>query len=618
MNAPPIRQDSQDSVFTILRKCIAMLPAAKRWKWAILPPVSLITGVIEAGAAAAVFALIKIIGDPSTVNRMPITRTIAAVLPHATEQSQLLAFTALLAAYYVVKNLLVMGGQFLRHKIVGESIAALKATMFDGYLAASYPFHLGRNSADLIWNANYCVETICGEAMSAAVAAGAEILTAAAITMVLLYTAPRVTLLAGTFLVAVLAALLRVTRRMAERYGRERTQLEKASLLTLQEALGGIKEVKALGREQFFADSFGEQQRQVQGLGYLGKTLENIAPLVTETVFVCGALAVIALVTGTGQVHAQGLPLLALFGYAAFRIVPAANRVSWRVSQVRSAGAGVASLYDDYLLLNAAALEPEGLGNGGAAKFHHNITLDHVSFVFPGTDAPALEDICLTIEAGESVGIVGPTGAGKTTLVDLVVGLLRPSSGRILIDGNELIGHLASWKRNVGYVGQSIFLTDDTLRRNIALGIGDSSIDENRVRSTLRMAQLEQFVAELPRGLDTTVGERGVRLSGGERQRVGIARALYHDPALLIFDEATSALDHVTEAALTQAIEALHGKKTLLVVAHRLSTVRHCDRLVLVSEGRIQASGPYHELLRDNQEFQRMVSAQARLNPLAG
>jgi ATP-binding cassette subfamily C protein len=223
----------------------------------------------------------------------------------------------------------------------------------------------------------------------------------------------------------------------------------------------------------------------------------------------------------------------------------------------------------------------------------------------------------LTIHSGESIGIVGPTGAGKTTLVDLVVGLLRPSSGRILIDGKDLSSRLPAWKRNIGYVPQSIFLIDDSLRRNIALGIGDREIDESLVQAAVRLAQLERFVAELPQGLDTSVGERGVRLSGGERQRVGIARALYHDPGLLVFDEATSALDQATEAALAEAIEALHGKKTLLVVAHRLSSVRRCDLLVFLSQGRIAACGSYDDLLRDHPDFQRMVRAQDRINPVS-
>ncbi|MBV8359772.1 MAG: ABC transporter ATP-binding protein, partial [Deltaproteobacteria bacterium] len=225
-------------------------------------------------------------------------------------------------------------------------------------------------------------------------------------------------------------------------------------------------------------------------------------------------------------------------------------------------------------------------------------------------------DVSLTIHRGESIGIVGPTGAGKTTLVDLVVGLLEPCSGRILIDGKHLKDQLSAWKYSIGYVPQSIFLLDDSLKRNIALGIDYDEIDEDRVRAAVHLAQLDSFVAGLPHGLDTPVGEHGCRLSGGERQRVGIARALYHEPLLLVFDEATSALDHFTETAVSAAIEALHGKKTLLVVAHRLSSVRRCDRLIFMSHGRIIGCGSY-DLLRAHPEFERMVQESAPINSVS-
>ena len=603
--------DSSVSIFATLRQCLAMLPATMRWKWLALIPISLVSGTIEAGAAGAVFALIKIIGDPAQISRIPIAKKIAAALPSSSPRSQLLIFTAMIGVYYLVKNLLAIGAQYWRHKTAGESTAALKSTMFKGYLRIAYPFHLSRNSADLISNTNFCVEMVFNQAMDAAVAAGSELLTAGAITVVLLATAPEVTIVAGTFLVIVLAVLLRLTRRMAGYFGTQRHQLERASLQTLQEALGAIKEIKALGREEFFYHRFSEKQVRLLELGYLGKTLETVTPQVTETIFVCGALAVVALVTGIGQAAAQGPPLLALFAYAAFRIVPAANRIGWRVNQLRSASAAVESLYDDYQLVAATDWEAK-VEKLERVHLRECIELEHVSYTFNEAAAAALQDVSLTIRCGESVGIVGPTGAGKTTLVDLVIGLLRPSSGRILIDGADLSGHLSEWKRNIGYVPQSIFLIDDSLKRNVTLGIDDSEIDEARVRAAVQIAQLERFVGELPDGLETPVGERGARLSGGERQRVGIARALYHDPALLVLDEATSSLDNPTEAAINEAIETLRGRKTLLVVAHRLSAVQRCNTLVFVSDGRVKARGTFDELMRGNTDFRRFATAQKR------
>lgn len=605
-------------ILDTLRKCVAMLPRRMRWRWAALTPLVFLTGVVEGGAAAAVFALIKVITDPSQISHVRGLSEIVALLPWKTTGAQVMALTGLVAIYYVFKNLLVIAMHYLRHEVVGESIAELRSTMLRGYLMLPYPFHARRNSADLIWATNEGVNTMYDVAMSAAVAAAAELLTAASITAVLFIAAPRVTLIAGALLISMFAVLLRLTRRTAERYGTGRRELERGILRTLQEVLGGARDIKTLGREDFFTRIFDEQQDRVVKLGYLAKTMEAVAPYITETIFVCGVLVVIALVVGRGRASVESLPILALFSYAAFRIIPSANRITWRINQIRSAAPAAAALYEDYLMLDRHAPRATDSASETPVTFREGIALDNVSYSYPETSAPALSDASATIRCGEAVGIVGPTGSGKSTLVDLIVGLLHPSSGRVLVDGKELAGGLLSWKRRIGYVPQSIFLVDASLMRNIALGIADADIDRERVVATLRSAGLEQFVASLPDGLETLVGERGVRLSGGERQRVGIARALYHDPDLLVFDEATSALDNVTEADLLRSIKSLRSSKTLLIVAHRLSTVRDCDRLLFVCDGRIVGSGSYEDLMRDSAEFRNLVrSGEFRHDPVA-
>ena len=586
-----------------------MLPGAIRWRWAILAPAAFLRGTLEAGAAAAVFALIKIISDPPSIGRLPVVSRVASMLPWHSAQAQIVALTGLVALFYLVKNLFALGMEYFSCKVVGESVVALKSTMMRGYLAMPYPFHLRRNSADLIWNVNSAVNRVCGEGMSAAVAVASEILAAASIAAVLLYTAPKITLIAGCLLGGGLALLLRLTRAMADRYGYGQDRLSRAILRDLQQAFGGVKEIKVLDREEYFAGVVEQKLRGILKLGYLAKTMEASAPLFTETLFVGGALVVIALLSAKGAVRSEGLPLLALFSYAAFRIVPSVNRIAWRVNQIRGAARSADNLHDDYLLIAGLERGNPGGDDGHAVMLHTAIEFEQVSFAYAEAEHTVLHGISLTIRRGESIGIVGPTGAGKSTLADLLVGLLRPSTGRIMIDGQDLRDRRFAWKHRVGYVPQSIFLLDDSLIRNIAFGFADAEIDLDRVRAVVRMVQLEQLVATLPAGLDTVVGERGVRFSGGERQRVGIARALYHDPDLLVFDEATSALDQATEAEVTRAIESLQGRKTLLVIAHRLATVKHCDRLVFIADGRIRACGRYSELMRDVDEFRRMVTA---------
>ncbi len=589
-----------------VRKSIRMLPADRRWWWVALPVMAALMGVAEAAAAGAVFGLVKIIADPAAIDSIPVAARIARHLPWQDSRGLILEFTLLVALYHVAKNVLVVGGQYARHKIVGESTAALACTMLRGYLLASYPFHFRRHSAELIRNTTHSVNCVL-MTLGAAGAILSELLVGAGIASVLLAASPLATIVTGVVLGMIVVLLLRWTRRLAHRAGHGGHELNRELLQTLQHALGGIKEIKALGREGYFYRTYAEKQRELLALGYLGVTLEAIPPVVVETVFVCGALLVVAVLTVTGEVASQGLPLLGLFAYAGLRIIPMVNRLTWRANEIRASQAGVQTLYDDHRLVTGAGWDDAG-DDSSPVELRDALALEAVSYTYPGVATPALRDVTLTIRHGESIGFAGATGAGKSTLIDVVMGLLPPSAGRVTVDGIELDArHGRTWRRHVGYVPQSIFLLDDTLARNVALGIADRDIDPERVRRALRVAQLEALVASLPDGLETRLGEGGVRLSGGERQRVGIARALYHDPDVLVLDEATSALDDATAAAVTDAIRALHGQKTVLLIAHHLETLSGCDRVALVAGGRLLECTPYDELLARSEEFRRLA-----------
>ena len=588
----------------IVRQCLAMLPPAQRRRWLVIPLLGVLTGAAEAGAAAAVFLLLGVIGDPQALTRTAAGAWIAHHLPHQGSDAVIVQLTLLVALYHVGKNLLLAGAQHLRHRIVGESSATLACQMLYGYLLAPYPFHFRRDSAELIRNTTHSVSAVF-VALNALAAIASELLVGAGIIAVLLAAAPLVTLVAGAVLALLVVGLLRATRVLAQRAGGGEHELSREMLQTLQHALGAIKEIKALGREDFFYRVYAEQQRARLSLGHLGVTLEALPPLIIETVFVCGALLVVVLLTLGGSSGAGGLPLLGLFAYAGFRIVPMANRITWRLTEVRAREQPIRDLYDDYLLVTHATwAEPEA---AIGLRLQRAIAVEDVSYTYPGAETPALRAVSLAVRRGESLGIVGPTGAGKSTLVDLIVGLLPPTLGRVCVDGVDLAGQARAWRRHVGYVPQAIVLLDDTLRRNVALGIADRDIDEARIGAALRVAQLDATVAALPQGLDTVLGERGVRLAGGERQRVGIARALYHDPDVLVLDEATAALDTATEAAVADALRALRGAKTVLLIAHRLSTVRACDRIAVIADGRLADCGTYDELLARSDMFRRLA-----------
>jgi len=600
-----------------LRKCLTFLDPPARWRWAGLVPLAVAGAVLEAVGAVTVFALIKVINNPSQIASLPVVSTLYAVLPWHEERRVVFSFTILVALFYIVKNSLLAVAAYMQSTVASDSVAALARRLFTGYLTVPYAFHFQRNSSELIRNITDSVDVVFRQVLLSAVGLVSETLVVTGIIAILMVTAPLVTLITTVILFGSMVGLLRLTRRMFTRWGARQQELKRAILQNLQQSLGGLKEVRVMGREGFFRDLFTSRQDALERVHARHATVTTIPRLLIETIFVCGMLLVILLVTGRGKTGLDLLPLLGLYAYAGFRIIPSANRILLLLGAIRLGIAATNNVYADFIAFDHTLSVPFDESNGEGLTFAERLVLEQVSYTYDGTHAPVLQDVTLTIRRGESIGIVGPTGVGKSTLIDLILGLLQPSSGRIAIDGRDIFPVLRSWQRKIGYVPQSIFLIDDSMRRNIAFGLKDVDIDEQRLRTAVRMAQLEEFVAALPRSLDTVVGERGVRLSGGQRQRLGIARALYREPEVVIFDEATSALDNQTERALINAIDTLRGEKTLVIVAHRLSTVRACDRLVFLRDGRIAGCGSFAELLTSNADF-RMMAAVTDSNAVNG
>jgi ATP-binding cassette, subfamily B, bacterial PglK len=592
-----------------LRKCLAFLPVRERWRWACLIPLAVTGALLEAVGAVTVFALIKIINNPSQVTSAPVISRIYTLFPWHEERQIVFSFTILVGLFYIVKNSLLAFATYRQNTVASDSVAALARRMLRGYLTAPYVSLFQRNSAELIRNISDSIDAVFQQVLLSAVGLVSEILIITGIIITLMLTAPFVTLITTIVLLGAMVSLLRLTRQAFTRWGTRQQELKRAILQNLQQSLGGVKEVKVMGREEFFCDLFASRQDALMRIRARSATLNTIPRFLIETIFVCGMLLVILLVTGHGTTGLDIVPLLGLYAYAGFRITPSAYRILLCLGSIRMGTAATNQVYADFISLEHPPSVPFGEAEGERLTFADRLVLDQVSYTYGDSHTPVLQDVTLMVRRGESVGIVGPTGVGKSTLIDLILGLLQPSSGRITVDGKDVSQALRSWQRKIGYVPQSIFLTDDSLRRNIAFGLKDADIDEQKLQTTIRTTQLEEFVASLPRGLDTVVGERGVRLSGGQRQRVGIARALYHEPEVLIFDEATSALDNRTERAVIGALEALQGEKTLVIVAHRLSTVRGCDRLVFLRDGRIAGWGSFEELLKNNLDFRAMAAA---------
>lgn len=356
------------------------------------------------------------------------------------------------------------------------------------------------------------------------------------------------------------------------------------------EAIYGLKDVKVLNRENFFIRNYYKSGVQGADISRNYAVINNIPRLLIETVFIAAMLSYVAFyISGSGEIT-DLLTTLTTFAVAAIRMLPSVNRMNSYMSEIAFYQPSLEYVYDHLqsgirVDSNLAAEVPE---NRSKMKFDDRIEMKNISYHYPESKQQIFESANLTVLKGQSVGIMGPSGAGKSTVVDILLGLLRAQEGQILCDGVDIFSNYEGWLARIGYIPQSIYLVDETIRENIAFGIDDDKISEERIWEVLKEAQLDEFIRTLPEGLDTTIGDRGVRLSGGQRQRLGIARALYNNPEILVFDEATSALDNDTEQAVMDAVNSFHGKKTMVIIAHRLNTIEKCDVIYKVADGKIE------------------------------
>jgi ABC-type multidrug transport system fused ATPase/permease subunit len=478
--------------------------------------------------------------------------------------------------------------------------------MLRDYLARPYEALLGRNSAELVRNVTLLSMRLYVRSVLPLLQLATEGLAVLGVVVMLLLIDPLVTLGVGGVMVTTVVVFHATTRRRLRRWGESGIEFDRAALVWINQALGSPKMVKLGGLEEFFVRRFAAPtlgRAQITALSLIAPTWPR---LMLEAVAVMAMLTVV-LVTVVLQHRpaAEVLPLLGVLGVAAMRLLPSASKIIAAITLLRENSSTIDILHRDGFARGTA---PARATAAPPARFTRALRLEGVTYAYPGAERPALSGVDLELAVGESLALVGRSGAGKTTLADLLLGLLRPSAGRLLLDGIDITADPSGWQRLIGYIPQEIFLLDDSLARNIALGCEDDEIDPVRLAEVIRLARLEAVVAGLPDGLDTVLGERGCRLSGGQRQRVGIARALYRSPRVLVLDEATSALDAETEQDITQAIAALAGALTVVVIAHRLSTVRHCHRVALMDQGRIVDIGGFDALAARNADFAHLVA----------
>jgi ATP-binding cassette subfamily C protein len=589
-----------------MKKLIRFTERGRRGRWIGLVLIGVLASLFDAGGAVLIFALLTMTSESGSVD-IPILGNLDSRFPELAKDQLLIYLAAFSAVYFLIRAGVFLLQTYLQHRTAYDTGVNLSTRLLRGYLSMPYSYHLRRNSAELIRNAQESVDVLVRFVFVPAVGLASDTLLLIGLVAVLAVVAPLATLVALLGIGPLVLILLRAVQPRLASLGAMSQEMEKQSLQSLQQALEGIRDIKVLDRSELFQSRFSRHRTALARSHYLQATLVDVPRVALEAVVVLFILVLFALAITGGSSLTGVVALLGLFAYAVFRVMPAINRVMMNLNYLSFGTAAIDHVYDDLMLVESKRKEVSPDGAEVAMVFDHHITFEDVAYRYDDMREDVLHDVNLSIERGESIGIVGATGGGKTTLVDILLGLLTPTSGTVKVDGVDVAEDVAAWQRHLGMVSQTVFLLDDTLHRNIALGLEDWEIDEDKVAKAVQMAQLEDFVASLADGLDTVVGERGVRLSGGQRQRVAIARALYREPSVLVFDEGTSALDNITEAELIRALERLRGDRTIIIVAHRLTTVRHCDRILMVTDGAIADSGTYDELSERSPEFRRLA-----------
>jgi len=542
---------------------------------------TLIGTAMETIGIGLVIPAIALMTYENIADKYPGIAPLLTAIGNPSQQKLVIFGVLLLLSFYVLKAIYLAFMVWKQSKYIFDVKADFSQRLFEKYLCERYENLLQRNTGHLIRNITTEASELVNRFLHPAMLILTEVLVLIAITALLFYIQP----LGATLLFITTGSAIylfqSVTRKRLQAWGSRRQRHEGLRIQRAQEGLGGVKDIKLLGREHEFIEQYREHNLITAFIDRNRLALAQIPRLWLETIGVLGLTLLVIVVVSRDQSTASLIPTIGAFGAATFRILPSAIRLLSALQSVRYSVPVIDLINKE---LGGVSFEAPGR-DGDKIVFGKEIVVSDLSYTYPGSSIPSLSGLTFTIGKGESVGVVGASGAGKTTLVDVLLGLLTPTSGRILVDGKDVQGNLRSWQDLIGYVQQSIFLTDDTLRRNVAFGLPDGAIDDEAVRRVVDAAQLSELVSTLPDGMETLVGERGIRLSGGQRQRIGIARALYHDPPVLVLDEATSSLDVETEKGIMESIFALQGSRTVVIVAHRLSTVEHCDRILKLEHG---------------------------------
>ena len=585
-------------------------------RWVVLIVISLVSSVFEMLGALAIYLLLALLTSPETVSSLPLVGSAVGLLPTDDLPTLRALVAGIVMVFFVIRGLIIVGRAYVETRLVTAAGVEMSDRLLSGYLAMPYQFHTRRNTAEMVRNAfNVTTQLQLSVMLPLAWLVG-DAIVVVSLGFVVLASEPLGGLVAVVFLGGVTVLIQRLLRPRLREWSRRAQDAAGGGLQSIQQSLGGIRDIKLLGQERTFLAEHRYFRRRGARALYLSQAASAIPRAMIELAMVSAVVVLTFATLASGASVDETLATIGLFAYAGLRLQPVLQRITDSVNQIRANSASVDDLAADLAQVRdweaSLSAADESRSSAEVPRFADRLLLDGVRFSYaPDEPAirPALDGIDLTVRRGEFLGICGPTGGGKSTLLDLIIGLLPPTEGTITVDGRVLDGAPAWWWSQLGVVSQAVFLTDDTLRRNIAFGVPADAIDEERLARCVERAQLTEMVAGLPQGLATHVGERGIRLSGGQRQRVAVARALYREPPVIVLDEGTSALDGATEARLIAALDEIAPDRTLIAVAHRLATLRDADRILVVADGAVRDSGTYTELLETSALFRELAGA---------
>lgn len=587
------QKEGQTKKVTMMQKIGYLFDRKQKGQLAGLAVLILIGGVLETLGVSMMLPVVNVIMDPESIMDNVWVIRIMDILHIENSTQLIILILGAVIALFVIKNAYLLFQTYVQNTFVTRNRNRMISRVMREFLNRPYEEYLGADIPTIFRLTDSDIPNAF-QLILVMIQMVTEIVVSVCLCIVLVVISPAMSLFIVVIFLGMTLVIMKVLKPRLNEIGRKNQAIQSRIAKWRIQSIYGLKDVKVLNREEFFVRNYYESGAIGANVARNYAVLNNLPRLLIETVFIAAMLLFIMLYILKGNDITVLIPQLTAFAVAAIRIMPGTNRINTYLSQIAYSQPCLDYLYENLTENMKEDVNGSVTGLEGVEKkelpelqLQDRIALNHISFTYPNTEKPIFTDAHMEVKKGQSVGIMGPSGAGKSTIVDILLGLLHAQEGTITCDGRNIFENYPSWLSKIGYIPQSIYLIDESIRDNIAFGIDADKIDEKRIWEVLEEAQLKEFVEELPEGLDTTIGDRGVRISGGQRQRLGIARALYHNPEILVFDEATSALDSDTEKAVMDAVNSFHGKKTMVIIAHRLNTIAKCDVIYKVENEKI-------------------------------